>query len=34
LPPAEDIKKLKRRVKREGKKLEKDAGRLPEKEKE
>lgn len=31
LPPAEDIKKLERRVKREEKKLEKDAGRLPEK---
>ena len=30
LPPAEDIKKLERRVKREEKKLEKDAGRLPE----
>lgn len=29
LPPAEDIKKLERRVKREEKKLEKDAGRLP-----
>ena len=31
LAPAEDIKKLERRVKREEKKLEKDAGRLPEK---
>lgn len=31
LPPEEDIKKLERRVKREEKKLEKDAGRLPEK---
>ena len=30
LPPAEDIKKLERRVKHEEKKLEKDAGRLPE----
>ncbi|MFU8849333.1 MAG: DNA damage-inducible protein D, partial [Opitutales bacterium] len=30
LPPEEDIKKLERRVKREEKKLEKDAGRLPE----
>ena len=30
LPPAEDIKKLERRVKREEKKIEKDAGRLPE----
>ena len=30
LTPAEDIKKLERRVKREEKKLEKDAGRLPE----
>ncbi|MDQ8205921.1 DNA damage-inducible protein D [Coraliomargarita sp. SDUM461003] len=29
LPPAEDIKKLERRVKRDEKKLEKDAGRLP-----
>jgi len=32
LPPAEDIKKLERRVKRDEKKLEKDAGRLPESE--
>lgn len=30
LPPAEDIKKLERRVKRDEKKLEKEAGRLPE----